>query len=402
METGLIWLFLFLALAIGWVLGLLSKSKSEASVLKYEAPKEFKHRLQLLFDSYNDESLDQFIQSLEVSPETVAIHISIGKHFRTQGEVEKAILIHQNLMAHPELSEQASAPVIYELSKDYKVAGLFDRAESLLKQLSGIREYQLKSRKLLLEIYEQEKEWQNAIDTGLQMELRKHPELSLKVAYYCCELAQEQLSTNDVLAARQQLKKALSVNKYCIKAYMMLAELDMGQGDYRQAIVQLKRVAEYSPENISLILPLLLSCTQATDSYERYRDYLQLLLHETGQVNILLAIVESLRCEGRDAEALTYLKDRTVNAPSLTALYELLSHREPDDELSLDVISVITRVIEKMSQERVAYQCGQCGFSGSSLHWQCPSCKTWQSVKPCVEYESDFGSATQSPRVDHP
>ena len=57
-----------------------------------------KHRLQLFFDSYTDESLDRFIESLEVKPDTVALHISIGKHFRKQGEVEKAILIHQNLI----------------------------------------------------------------------------------------------------------------------------------------------------------------------------------------------------------------------------------------------------------------------------------------------------------------
>jgi len=190
MDIELVWVFLFLVLLIGWSLGFYAKSKLIKKEQTYESSPNIKHRLQLFFDSYSDESIDQFVYSLEVSPETFSTHISIGKHFRAQGEVEKAILIHQNLMSHPELPEQASESVIYELAKDYKKAGLLDRAESLLQQLSTSKQFGFKSVKLLLDVYEHERDWENAVSKGLELELKKYPDMAIRVAQYCCEIAE--------------------------------------------------------------------------------------------------------------------------------------------------------------------------------------------------------------------
>lgn len=108
---------LLLAIAIGWLLG--RNPQAFKKIQSAERPLN-KHPLQLLFDSYNDEALDEFIHSLEVKPETLNLHLSIGKHFRQEGEVDKAILVHQNLLAHPQLSTKNSAPIIYELAKTIK------------------------------------------------------------------------------------------------------------------------------------------------------------------------------------------------------------------------------------------------------------------------------------------
>jgi lipopolysaccharide biosynthesis regulator YciM len=29
-----------------------------------------------------------------------------------------------------------------------------------------------------------------------------------------------------------------------------------------------------------------------------------------------------------------------------------------------------------------AYQCTRCGFMARRLHWQCPGCKGWGTVRP--------------------
>jgi len=28
------------------------------------------------------------------------------------------------------------------------------------------------------------------------------------------------------------------------------------------------------------------------------------------------------------------------------------------------------------------YRCDNCGFVGRTLHWSCPGCKRWNTVKP--------------------
>ena len=387
MDTGLLWLFLFLALALGWFLGFSSKPKSRPEDSVAEPSKNIKHRLQLFFDSYDDASIDNFVQSLEVTPETVSLHISIGKYFRTQGEVEKAILIHQNLMAHPELDQVASEPIIYELAKDYKAAGLYDRAEALLEQLKGSKAYSFKSHTLLLEIFEREKDWQNALAVAMNMDLKRNLDIALSAAYYCCELADESLQSGDMFNAGRQFKRALSLSKSCVRAHLELAKIEMANSNYRAAISHLKQIAENTPESLSLALPLLLECTIETDSFELYRKYLFKLYTATAQVSVMLAIVDSWLAEGKADLAYSFLEQELVRVPSLTVLRELLERKDDALQgLSPELLVAVKDIIAKAQQAGDQFQCGHCGFSGRQMHWMCPSCKKWQAIRPAVEY----------------
>jgi len=387
METNLLWVCLFVALLLGWFLGYKFTPGRGVKGRQYKPSNEMKHRLQLLFDSYTDESIDNFVHSLEVSYDTFDIHISIGKQFRTQGEVEKAILIHQNLMAHPELPETASDTIIYELAKDYQAAGLFDRAESLLLQLSGSKQFADKSQKRLLDLYEHEKDWGSAISQGLRIDCKKIPEVAKRVAQYYCELAEEKLTTNEVREARVDYIKALNIHKVCIRALLGVAKLDIINLDYSAALNSLKQLAELSPENIPLILPDLLVSTKATETYEQHQKYLIGLLNATGQVPIMLAIFESKTAQGDKGGALRYLMDKIKSAPSISALDIVLSSEDIDNEDKAELLSIVPGIILKVQSEQANYRCGHCGFSLSQLHWMCPSCKGWQTIKPVVEYE---------------
>jgi len=389
MNTGLLLFLFILALALGWFLGFHSKqtrSRQEAALPRGEG---VKHRLQLFLDSYTDDALDQFLHSLEVSPETLGLHISIGKHFRTQGEVEKAILVHQNLMSHPELSDQVSEPVVYELAKDYLVAGLYDRAEALLKQLLDSKAFRLKSRKLLLDIYERERDWDDAVSVGLTIDLKKNPEFKTRLAHYCCEIAEDERRNRALVDARRSLAKALSFDKTCVRAYLELAKLERDQGNYRASIKQLRELVALSPADTSLALPLLFECSEASDSFENYQSYLEHVYHQTGQVNVMLAIVEALLAQDKHDEAYQFLEAEALKSPSVSALDALLKHRaELEQGMSEQTLTVMTEVIAKVRSDKAAYQCIQCGFSGQHLHWMCPSCKSWQTIKPLIEYET--------------
>jgi len=402
MAIELLCVFLFLALLIGCLLGFYAKSKFIKKEQTYKASPDIKHRLQLFFDSYSDESIDQFVHSLEVNPETFSTHISIGKHFRAQGEVEKAILIHQNLMAHPELPELASESVIYELAKDYKKAGLLDRAESLLQQLSTSKEFGFKSVKLLLDVYEHERDWENAVSKGLELELKKHPDMAVRVAQYCCEIAETEKDKGQLLVARRNFKQALSINKACVRALIGLTRLDIEHEEYALALNSLKKVAIFSPENITLILPLLLECVIATETYDQHQLYLEKLFKETGQVPIMLAIVESQLTQGEKDKAYQYLEEQIYLRPSLTAL-DLMFKKCSFEKSSVhqlkglpeqsgqkmygSILDVVAKVIDEMTRNKPSFRCQQCGFSGAQHHWMCPSCKSWQTTYPRVEFE---------------
>jgi lipopolysaccharide biosynthesis regulator YciM len=403
MAIELLWILFFFALSIAWLLGFYTKSKLINKTQTYNPSPKIKHRLQLLFDPYSDESIDQFVHSLEVNPETFSTHISIGKHFRAQGEVEKAILIHQNLMAHPELPQLASESVIYELAKDYKKAGLLDRAESLLEQLSTSKQYSFKSLILLLDVYEDEKDWENAVSKGLELELKKHPKIAIRIGQYCCELAEIEHRKGQFPEVQRFYTQALSINKSCVRALIGLARLDIDREEYGLALNSLKKVAIFSPENITIILPLLLECATITETYDQHLLYLEKLFQETGQMSIMLAVVESLLVQGKKESAYQYLEEQLYLRPSLAALdmmfvkfasEEFNGHQSvqfsvlSDQQGSGRILGVVEKVISEITKDRYSFRCNQCGFSGAQHHWMCPSCKSWQSTYPLVEYEN--------------
>lgn len=384
MQEELLLLFLFLALALGWVAGNLTRAKS---VKPSPAPASGgKHRLQLLFDSYNDDTLDNFIHSLDVTAETFGLHLSIGKHFRTEGEVEKAIFIHQNLMSHPELSKQQTEPVVYELAKDYKAAGLFDRAESLLEQLMNSKEFAFRSRKLLLSIYEQQRDWLKAANLAEDLDTKKRPELSVNIAQYYCELAEEAQAFNQAAQSRKYFKQALKADKACVRAHLAFAQSALDEDDIRSALTRLRALVDQAPDFVELALPLMLECTRRSETFSQYCGFLKELYQRTGNVNVLLSIFELYKEVGEPEEGLAYLERETQAQPSLAAAQALLhasvtktQHQAHECE---HLWQVMSEVIEKISAAMPAFRCENCGYSSNHLHWLCPSCKSWQSIKP--------------------
>ena len=390
METWLFLLLSFCFLVLGLFLGLQFGSRKQLKQKTSNLSVDMKHRLQLLFDSYSDESIDRFIQSLKVTSETLPLHISIGKHFRAQGEVDKAILVHQNLMSHPELSSKASENIIYELAKDYKAAGLFDRAQALLHQLSASKQFTLKSLKLLLEIHESEKDWESALNQASKIDFKKHKDIALKVSQYHCELADQYIKEGLVREAIGAYKQALSIYKECYRAHIGLANLSYENQDYSGTIHHIKLLILMMPEQIPSVLPLLLAVTKDTDSFENHQQYLSKLLNETGQVPVMLAIVESMVMQGSLEKAATFLYEYLRRSPSITGLNRFFKLYSSSKYTPDDVIVLILSALDLVQAGKQEYKCGSCGYSSGQLHWQCPSCKSWQTIKPIIEYENLF------------
>jgi lipopolysaccharide biosynthesis regulator YciM len=291
-------------------------------------------------------------------------------------------------MAHPEISTKASENIIYELAKDYKAAGLFDRAQALLHQLKGSRQFSLKSLKLLLDIHEVEKDWQTALSETNSIDLKKHKDIALRVAQYCCEIADEHVSKGLIREAIQFYRQALSTYKECYRAHYGLAIIAVRNKEYTDALQQMKLLIMLSPAHISLVLPLLLDVTKATNSFEQHQHYLQRILHETGQIPVMLALVESMLEEGNPDKAASFLFDHLNQSPSLSGLDKLFKIDTLTQYSAEDILALVTRVLDEINLKHDGYKCISCGFTGSHLHWLCPSCKSWQSVKPVIEYES--------------
>jgi lipopolysaccharide biosynthesis regulator YciM len=107
---------------------------------------------------------------LEVNSDTFETHLALGGLFRRRGEVDRAIRIHQHLIARPQLHKQQRIQALSELGQDYLRAGVLDRAERLFLELVEMDENITSSLHYLLNIYQQQKDWEQAIATAKRIQ----------------------------------------------------------------------------------------------------------------------------------------------------------------------------------------------------------------------------------------
>ena len=147
------------ALAVIFILLLMRFRRNRGSSLqRSHFSTEYFKGLNHLLNDEQDKALDIFVKLAETDWETIDTHFALGKIFRKNGEIDKAIKIHQGLIARPSLPERYRNRVLLELGYDYLGAGWFDRAEGLFKEVLIHDPKSEKALQSLILIYQQEKD----------------------------------------------------------------------------------------------------------------------------------------------------------------------------------------------------------------------------------------------------
>jgi len=375
------WLFLLLpvAAASGWWAARRSQARPRSTPLP-PAPAFFRG-LNYLLNEQPDKALDVFLKLAEVDRETAETHLALGALFRRRGEVDRAIRVHQDLIARPNLSPAQRGFAVYELGRDYLRAGLFDRAERLFNELVEMKIQRRAALRALIEIYQQEKDWERCIDTARQLEVVTGEPMRVEIAQFHCELAEQCLRAQESERARVHLSAARAADADCIRASLLQAEMDMARGDARSALELYRRCAERGPRYVPALLPCLLACYRQL-GYTEVADELLQLFRAYPSPPLMLQLSEVLERERGSAAALEflagYLRERAdlAGAARLLELRARLAGTQPDATDAL-----LLEVLHHLRAMQPAYQCDRCGFEARALHWQCPSCKQWGSIK---------------------
>ena len=167
----LLFLLLPIAAGYGWYMGRRSV-RQDTQQQSNQFSRQYVAGLNYLLSDESDKAVDLFIQLLEVDSETIETHLSLGNLFRQRGEVDRAIKIHQNLVAR-ELTREQRQLALQELARDFLAAGLLDRAEALWKELCEDSDFEETALAQLLIIHQQLRDWDKAIEAGLAVDASK-------------------------------------------------------------------------------------------------------------------------------------------------------------------------------------------------------------------------------------
>jgi lipopolysaccharide biosynthesis regulator YciM len=388
-ENLALYVLLVVALAVGFLLGRReSKRRTSASGLVSD---DYLKGLNHLLNERHDMAIDTFVENMAVDSSTVDTHLALGSLVRRRGEVDKAIRLHQNLLARPVLSNAHRRQTELELARDYLAAGLLDRAENLLLALTGKltgrkTEAQRTVLELLLDIYQQEKEWAKAIAIGHKLS-RQDRGLRPQLAHFECELAAQALQgekgEGDQKAAAEALARGAKLDAQCARVPFMLAEVAMSRQQYKDARRHLKKACELDPGLIAESLDAYRDASEALDQDQAYVDFLREGLEKAPSLRVLerlAAIVEHR--EGFEA-AMTFRVNELAKHPSLGGVADLLDQLEnPDHSLTSEQLQPLAGFVRALAERQPQYRCRHCGFGSKGLMWQCPSCRHWGSMKP--------------------
>lgn len=399
MHDAMLLGLLLVAIAIGFGLGIRHanrRSRQTPTAASSSLSREYFIGLNYLLNEQPDEAINTFINALDVNSDTVDTHIALGKLFRTRGEADKAVSIHQNLLARPALSSSTNQNVQLELARDFMALGVHDRAQRLLHSLleqSSDEAYRYAAKQLLVDILEREKEWQNAFDV-IQPLLKQHPGMRRPASHWLCELAQEEIQQSSRALAKKHLKKALQLDERCIRATLLLAELEMDNGHYDRAIERLDHIPEQDPAHIPTMLPALKRAYIRNDDVSGLEKHVYRLLNQAPYTSVIVMLGELVhQRDGVDA-AIEQTGEWLREAPSLGGLDYLLDLYVESQRLS-GRASPDTRLLllkyhtQALLKDRPRHRCRRCGFSSDALVWQCPSCRRWGTIKPITGVEGE-------------
>lgn len=374
----------------GWWLAHKKHSHFENSITNHLS-REYVVGLNYLLNEEQDKAVDLFIKLLDVDSDTVETHLALGSLFRRRGEVERAIRIHQNLIARPQLSVHDRKEALLALGQDYMSAGLFDRAERIfleVVELAGIRE--TKSLRGLLAIYQQEKAWESALQVVKKLELSTGQSLHVQSAHYHCEIAEQALNAKLYDKARLSVKQALSVDPMSVRASIMQANIDIESGRYNHAIRALRRVLQQDANFLSEIIGPLVLCYRNINAMDDCIHFLMDTLRDFPRASTIFVIAEELRNQHGIDPAIDFVSEKLSLYPSIRGLNKLIHwHLETAYGKVREKLQMLHDITSKFLEKKPIYRCNQCGFGGRHLHWHCPSCKQWSTMMPVHGLEGD-------------
>lgn len=375
--------FLLLPVAAfyGWYMGVRSvhqKNKKKENKLSHDYVKG----LNFLLNEQPDKAVDHFIALLDVDSETIETHLALGNLFRQRGEVDRAIRIHQNLIARPALTREQRDLALLQLGKDFYQSGLFDRSEEIFIQLKDSPEYRTLAFEYLLLIYQQLKEWQDAVLIAEKLhKLSKGDKNRRTLSYLYCNLA-EQLDEE-----KQKIKlyqKALTIFPECIRASIALADYYQLQNKPEKAVQLLQAIPEVDIDFTEVVIDKLLALHQQLGSEKSLINYLYRIVSLGAGASAVVLLAKLIAKHQSIETAEAFMLQELRRNPTMKGFNHLMSYhlRLAESENEKESLSFLRKLVTQQIKLRPKYCCQKCGYTSKKLFWLCPSCKSWGRIKP--------------------
>lgn len=302
-------------------------------------PRAYFKGLNHLLMGQQDRAVDSFIEAVQNDPDTSELHFTLGNLFRRRGEYDRAVRVHEHLLARADLSQADRERAQFALAQDYAKAGLLDRAEAALAGVNTIE-----AKQLLLSVCERGRDWASANRVAEQLEAMGAGSYVKRRAHYLCE--------------QKRFDEAIALSPNSPRAYLELSK----QSAPEQALAMLGLALDHAPQAAPILATLLAQAAKIDTEVQSVMARLVSIYSETQSLDVLQALIGMGWQDARSAYAA-----HLIQVPSLVAASHLIEAPE--------TVAALKRATEPL----LRYRCAGCGFEAKQYFWQCPGCQAWDS-----------------------
>ena len=392
----LLFLLLPIAAAYGWYMGHRSAQKDRED-FSNKLSRDYVTGVNFLLSNQTEKAVDLFLNMLQKqeaeneieSDSQFEAELTLGNLFRSRGEVDRALRIHQALDRSPNYTFEQKLLAKQQLAKDFMAVGFYDRAENLYITLVDEPEFAGGALQQLAVIYQKTKEWKKAINVAEKLAKIAPKEDNIELAHYYCEYVQA-LPNGHKENPQQILQQALKVAPGCVRASMMLADLNIAQQDYQSAVRILENVLNQNPNYIGEVLPQLKECYRQLDQLDNFELFLIRVTQEIRNSSVELALADLIAEKDGRSAAQGKVYQQLNHNPSMFLFHRFIEYQIDDAEegRGKDSLVLLHKLVGERIKQGFDYRCVNCGYQSHKLMWCCPSCRQWEKVKPIRGIES--------------
>lgn len=311
------------------------------------------------------------------------ISLALGNLFRAQGDIDRAVALREAALSHPETDRALKARTYFELGRDYRTAGFFDRALEAFKEARKLAFAETEVSRELARLYADAGDFTAAAG--------EYALLGMPFAEAWCMVkeAEEKAAADKNDAAVRLLKHAASVCPGSPEAWGALAAMSLMGGDTERCLAQLHAGLEKAVPSGRLILLEGLHAFARGESapdipagdLEKVASGLSAILAGfEPDVTLCYYAGLFLLLVGRLDEAEQWFTKTLVMDPDFwaarLALLSLVAGREELPPLLGQQVAFFTA--EGARSKR--FVCPPCGLRRDTIFSQCPRCQAWHSA----------------------
>jgi lipopolysaccharide assembly protein B len=366
-----------IAFAFGWLASRFDLRQWKRD--QRDSPKAYFKGLNLLLNEQQDKAIDAFIEAVQQDPDTSDLHFALGNLFRRRGEYERAVRVHQHLLARGDLNAAERDRARYAMAQDFLKAGLIDRAEAAYRHLEGTA-YDTEARLALLGLAERSRNWHDAIDVAHKLERSGTGSFSSRIAHYWCELALEAEARGHDADAEAALQRAREAAPQAARPIVLAGQRLARQGRQREVLALWSDMLAPQPALFNLVATEFAECAIASFEQAAAMKRLAALYQRAPTMDLLNAInLLDADPAARRERLIAHLGAQ----PALSAAQALLRQQaESGTPLGPLAASRLSDAVAHAAKPLQRYRCAACGFEAQHYFWQCPGCLGWDTYPP--------------------